>query len=42
MPDYKKMYHTLFNAVTEVLRQLEQAQIDTEEIYISDMEEDDG
>lgn len=46
MPDYEKMYHLLFNAVTDSLRQMEamnfgtaagllkQAQTDCEEIYV--------
>ncbi|MCI1955539.1 MAG: hypothetical protein LKJ21_04080 [Oscillospiraceae bacterium] len=35
MADYAKMYHELFGAVTKAIQILQQAQIDTEEIYIS-------
>lgn len=47
MPDYEKMYHALFNAITDALaamenqdpgtavRLLKQAQIHCEELYIS-------
>ena len=47
MPDYEKMYHLLFNAVTDALEQIEQqnfgsakdlliaAQQQAEEIYIT-------
>ena len=34
MPNYKEMYLTLFNAVTDALELLEQAQQKSEEIYI--------
>lgn len=48
MPDYEKMYYTLFNAITDALRLMEQeqyadaairlaaAQCETEELYISE------
>lgn len=51
MPDYEKMYHLLFNAVTDSLRQLEamnfgvaaeilkQAQMDCEEVYMMEAAE---
>ena len=47
MSDYEKMYHMLFNAITDALEELEkdapdaaadilrQAQCDTEEMYIT-------
>ena len=47
MPDYEKMYHLLFNAITDALEQIEQqnfgsakdlliaAQQEAEEIYIT-------
>lgn len=47
MPDYEKMYHSLFNAITDALEQIEQlnfgsakdlliaAQQQAEEIYIT-------
>ena len=34
MPDYKKMYTTLFNAVTDAIEILQSAQQDTEELFI--------
>ena len=35
MPDYEKMYHTLFNAVTDAIEVLQQAQLEAEELYLS-------
>ena len=47
MPDYEKMYHLLFNAITDALEQIEQqnfgsakdlliaAQQEAEEVYMS-------
>ena len=40
MPDYKKMYLTLFNETTKAINILQAAQQKTEEIYISDNTED--
>jgi hypothetical protein len=34
MADYKKMYHKLFNAVTSAIEILQNAQLDTEEVYM--------
>jgi len=36
MPDYQKMYTTLFNAVTDSIRLLQDAQMKVEELYIED------
>ena len=36
MPDYQKMYTTLFNAVTDSIRLLQDAQREVEELYIED------
>ncbi len=36
MPDYKKMYFMLFNAQTDAIGILRQAQRMTEELYIMD------
>jgi len=36
MPDYKKMYTTLFNAMTDSIRLMQDAQREAEEIYIED------
>ncbi len=35
MPDYVKMYHKLFNAQTDAIRILQEAQQDAEEMYLS-------
>ena len=35
MPDYQKAYTTLFNAITDAVRLLQEAQRETEEMYIS-------
>lgn len=32
--DYKKAYHKLFNVLTDTIEQLQQAQRDTEDMYI--------
>lgn len=38
MPDYQNMYTELFRSVTKAIELLQQAQIKTEEIYISSKE----
>ena len=38
MPNYKKLYFKLFNAVTDAIEDLKQAQIDAEETYTEDGE----
>jgi len=38
MPDYQKMYHSLFNDVTDAISNLQQAQQRTEEIYMDSKE----
>lgn len=38
MPDYQKMYHSLFNDVTDVITKLQQAQQKTEEMYMNSKE----
>ena len=40
MPDYKTMYYKLFNAVTDAVEILQQAQIEAEERYIKSSEKD--
>lgn len=32
--DYKKMYHTLFNAITDTIENLSAAQKQTEDVFI--------
>lgn len=36
MPAYEKMYHKLFNRVTDTIEQLKAAQMETEDIYMYD------
>ena len=38
MPDYQKMYHLLFNDVTDAIAKLQQAQQKTEEMYMDSKE----
>lgn len=38
MADYKTMYLTLFNAVTDAVKLLQKAQIEVEEMFISQEE----
>jgi len=38
MPDYQKMYYSLFNDVTDTVTKLQQAQQKTEEMYGDSME----
>ena len=38
MPDYQKMYHSLFNDVTDAIAKLQQAQQKTEEMYMDSKE----
>ncbi len=38
MPDYQKMYHSLFNDVTDAITRLQQAQQKTEQLYIDSPE----
>lgn len=33
MPDYQKMYHLLFNEITDTIERLERIQQDCEELY---------
>ncbi len=40
MTNYKKLYFQLFNAVTDAIDGLKQAQIDAEDAYIEDGEND--
>ena len=40
MPNYKKMYHDLFNSVTDAIESLKEAQIKAEEEYINSSEKD--
>lgn len=38
MPDYQKMYHSLWSDVTDAISKLQQAQQKTEEMYIDSKE----
>ena len=34
MPDYQKMYHILFDKITDIVSELQSVQRQTEELYI--------
>ncbi|MEG1448218.1 MAG: hypothetical protein RR048_06015 [Oscillospiraceae bacterium] len=36
MADYQKMYHLLFNKISDIIEDLQQLQQETEEIYMND------
>ena len=38
MENYKKMYYTLFNNVSNIIEELQKAQMQTEEMYMSQQE----
>lgn len=38
MPDYQKMYLTLFNKISDTIEELRQAQAETEELYLDGTE----
>lgn len=38
MPDYQKMYHVLFNGMTDAITTLQQAQQKTEQLYMDSPE----
>ncbi|MFI3312243.1 MAG: hypothetical protein R3Y62_00010 [Eubacteriales bacterium] len=40
MPDYQKMYTTLFNQITSVIEELQEIQQKTEEMYVIEGEND--
>ncbi len=40
MPNYKKLYHKLFNAMTDAIITLQQAQLDVEKEYVEAFEND--
>lgn len=39
MPDYQKMYTTMFNRITDMIEELQELQRLTEKIYIASEEE---
>lgn len=39
MPDYQKVYHVLFNKITDVISELQSVQQQTEELYINGEEQ---
>lgn len=41
MADYEKMYYKLFNKITDIIKELEDVQKETEEMYISFGENED-
>ena len=40
MIDYKKMYILLFNTITDVTKELQEAQLDTEEMFMDVVREE--
>ena len=38
MPDYRKLYHILFNEITDTIERLQEIQVRAEEIYINSPE----
>lgn len=42
MPDYEKLYHYLFNGITDIIEELKDLQINAEEIYLQSCEEEDS
>ncbi len=40
--DYKEMYFTLFNKISDVIEELKKVQQETEELYISSSEYEDA
>lgn len=38
MPDYQKMYHAMFNGVTDAITKLQETQQKTEEMYMDSKE----
>ena len=35
MPDYERLYHKLFDEITETIEYLQKVQLDAEEIYLN-------
>ena len=42
MPDYQKMYTTLFNKITDVIEELQKIQQLTEEMYLNSQDKDEN
>lgn len=40
MPNYEKLYHKLFNEITETIEKLQKIQQDAEEMYLDMCEEE--
>ena len=40
MPNYEKLYHKLFNEITDAIERLQKAQLDAEEMYLDMCEEE--
>ena len=41
MPDYQKLYHKLFNDITDIIETLKKSQQEAEELYLESCEEED-
>ena len=42
MPDYQKLYHKLFNDITDIIEDLKKSQQEAEEMYILSYEEEEA
>ena len=42
MPNYQKLYHKLFNDITDIIEDLKKSQQEAEEMYILSYEEEDA
>lgn len=42
MPDYEKLYHLLFNSITDTIEDLKEIQIKAEEMYIEECEKEEA
>ncbi|MBQ9756998.1 MAG: hypothetical protein IJW15_01095 [Clostridia bacterium] len=40
MPNYEKLYHKLFNEITDAVERLQKAQLDAEAMYLDMCEEE--
>ncbi|MBQ9970243.1 MAG: hypothetical protein IJP15_07085 [Oscillospiraceae bacterium] len=42
MPDYQKLYTTLFNKITDIIEELQEVQRLTEELYLQSEEDEES
>lgn len=41
MPNYEKLYHKVFNDITDIIKALKKSQQEAEEMYLQSCEEED-